>query len=422
MPADTIGIIFHSHGCKLLGTLYRPHGEGKKPTALLLHGIPGNEKNVDLAYALRDAGWNAVTFHYRGCWGSEGNYSLTGIVDDTIAAIDYLSTRDDVDMTRFAVVGLSLGGWGVVAAAARDDRIRAVVAVNPLVTPTDWALSDESAESFAAMLNGITSQEIKSQLKQLTLLQNVASKLANRPTMLITGEADELFSVEHQKVLADALPSLEWWRIPNATHILGDHRAVLVRGIVDWLNKNLEGFKNLQGFSVRSPNESDHARVINVLTEWWGGRDLTALLPRLYFQHFTDTSFIIEKNQNADGADSTLMDADKSKKNQRISAPSANSAFKGLNPELVAFLIGFMSQSQPHVAYIHFVGVHPSHRKHGLARYMYERFFALARSRGAHEVQCVTASVNTGSIAFHKRMGFEVEEGEMMRFRKKIKD
>jgi ribosomal protein S18 acetylase RimI-like enzyme len=171
---------------------------------------------------------------------------------------------------------------------------------------------------------------------------------------------------------------------------------------------------------LRHPIESDHARVINVLTEWWGGRDLTALLPRLYFQHFTDTSFIIEKNQNADGSD-------KSKKNQLTSAPSANSAFKGLNPddqnpELIAFLIGFMSQSQPRVAYIHFVGVHPEQRKQGLARYLYERFFVLARSRGAREVQCVTASVNTGSIAFHKRMGFEVEEGEMMRFRKKIKD
>jgi pimeloyl-ACP methyl ester carboxylesterase/GNAT superfamily N-acetyltransferase len=385
MPADTDGIIFHSHGCKLLGTLYRPDGKGKKPTVLLLHGIPGNEKNVDLAYVLRDAGWNAVTFHYRGCWGSEGNYSLTGIVDDTIAAIDYLSQRDDVDMARFAVVGLSLGGWGVVAAAARDDRIRAVISINPLVDPNDYVIGDEYAEGFAAMLNGITPKELQSQWMSLTPLQDIASKLANRPTMLITGEADELFSVEHQKVLADALPSIEWWRIPDANHVLGDHRVMLARGIVDWLTKNLEGLQDLQGLALRHPIESDHARVTSVMTEWWGGRDLTSLLPRLYFQHFTDTSFIVEK----DG-------------------------------ELVAFLVGFMSQSQPHVAYIHFVGVHLDHRKHGLARYLYERFFALTRSRGAREVHCVTASVNTGSIAFHKRMGFEVEEGEMMRFRKRI--
>jgi len=375
MPASTDGIIFPSHDSKLLGTIYRPHGDGKKPTALLLHGIPGNEKNVDLAYALRDAGWNAVTFHYRGCWGSEGNYSLNGIVDDTIAAIDYLSQCDDVDMNRFAVVGMSLGGWGVVAAAARDDRIRAVISINPLVDPNDYVIGDDYAESFAAMLNGITPRELRSQWMGLTPLQDIASKLADRPTMLITGEADELFSIEHQKVLADALPSIEWWRIPNGTHIFGDHRVVLVHGVVDWLTrfKDPSGFRNPKGLVVRSPTESDHPRVLNVMPEWRGGRDLTALLPRLYFQHFTDTSFIVEK----DG-------------------------------DLVAFLIGFMSQSQPRVAYIHFVGVHPEQRKHGLAKYLYERFFEIARSRGAREVHCVTASVNTGSIAFHRRMGFDV--------------
>lgn len=398
MPADTDGIIFPSHSSKLLGTIYRPHGDGKKPTALLLHGIPGNEKNVDLAYTLRDAGWNAVTFHYRGCWGSEGNYSLTGIVDDTIATIDYLSKRDDVDMSRFAVVGMSLGGWGVVAAAARDDRIRAVISINPLVDPNDYVIGDDYAESFAAMLNGITPRELRSQWIDLTPLQDIASKLANRPTMLITGEADELFSIEHQKVLVDALPLIEWWRIPLANHVFAEHRPILVRGIVDWLTKtftkDLEGFENLQGLTIRPPKESDHPRILNVMPTWWGGRDLTSLLPRLYFQHFTDTSFIVEK----DG-------------------------------ELVAFLIGFISQSQPRVAYIHFVGVHPDHRKHGLAKYLYERFFEVARSRGAREVHCITSAMNGGSIAFHKRMGFEAsepmkdydgDEGERVKFKNKI--
>ena len=239
MSADTDGLIFHSHGSKLLGTLYRPDGAGKKPTVLLLHGIPGNEKNVDLAYALRDAGWNAVTFHYRGCWGSEGNYSLNGIVDDTIAAIDHLSQRDDVDMTRFAVVGMSLGGWGVVAAAAGDDRIRAVVSINPLVDPNDYIIGDEFAESCAPMLNGVTPRELRSQWMNLTPLPDIASKLATRPTLLISAEDDELFNIEHQKVLVDALPSIEWQRIPQANHVFAEHRAVLVRNIMEWLIKNL---------------------------------------------------------------------------------------------------------------------------------------------------------------------------------------
>jgi predicted GNAT superfamily acetyltransferase len=46
----------------------------------------------------------------------------------------------------------------------------------------------------------------------------------------------------------------------------------------------------------------------------------------------------------------------------------------------------------------------------GLGRQLYERFFAAARQRGCSTVRCVTAPVNTGSIAFHTRMGFQVEK------------
>jgi hypothetical protein len=43
---------------------------------LLLHGCPGLQQNGDLAVALRDRGWNALIFHYRGSWGSGGRYDL----------------------------------------------------------------------------------------------------------------------------------------------------------------------------------------------------------------------------------------------------------------------------------------------------------------------------------------------------------
>ena len=66
------GIVITHAGSTMLGALYRAGGAGlaKRPTALLLHGIPGLELNTDIAYALRDAGWNVLMFHSRGCWGS----------------------------------------------------------------------------------------------------------------------------------------------------------------------------------------------------------------------------------------------------------------------------------------------------------------------------------------------------------------
>jgi ribosomal protein S18 acetylase RimI-like enzyme len=62
-------------------------------------------------------------------------------------------------------------------------------------------------------------------------------------------------------------------------------------------------------------------------------------------------------------------------------------------------------------AYIHFVGVHPGARGSGLGRRLYQEFFGVVRAHGRTVVRAVTAPVNTGSIAFHRRMGFEVEPG-----------
>ena len=100
---------FHSHGHKLLGGFYCAAGDSPRPTAILLHGVPGVEKNLDLAYALRDIGWNCLYFHYRGCWGSEGDYSFTGLADDIRAATEWVLSRPSVDPKRLALTGSSMG-------------------------------------------------------------------------------------------------------------------------------------------------------------------------------------------------------------------------------------------------------------------------------------------------------------------------
>lgn len=128
--------------------------------------------------------------------------------------------------------------------------------------------------------------------------------------------------------------------------------------------------------SFRPPVPDDHARVAAVIDAWWGGRQMALMLPRLFFTHFADTSFIVE---DEDG-------------------------------ELAGFLIGFLSQSRPGESYIHFVGVAPSQRGSGLGRELYRRFFAIAAERGATRVGCVTSPRNGGSIAFHTAMGFEGHE------------
>ena len=128
---------------------------------------------------------------------------------------------------------------------------------------------------------------------------------------------------------------------------------------------------------LRALREEDYPGTIRVLDDWWGGRQMAGLLPRLFFQHFADTSFSIEE--------------------------------KG---RVVAFLAGFISQSRSGEAYIHFVGVDPAWRGQGLGQALYERFFSAARARGAKSVHCITSPVNKGSIAFHRAMGFALAPGD----------
>ncbi len=127
----------------------------------------------------------------------------------------------------------------------------------------------------------------------------------------------------------------------------------------------------------RRPVEADHDRLVGKLDEWWGGRRIHVLLPRLWLQHFTGTSTIAE---DEDGTP-------------------------------VGFLIGFVSPDHPDRAYIHLVGISPNHRRSGLGRQLYERFFDDARAAGARHVSAVTWPGNHASIAFHGAMGFAIADG-----------
>ena len=124
---------------------------------------------------------------------------------------------------------------------------------------------------------------------------------------------------------------------------------------------------------IRALRPSDFTPVIAVIDEWWGGRPMARMLPRLFFDHFTDTSFAADRDE-----------------------------------ALAGFLVGFVSPAQPGEAYIHFVGVHPGERIQGLGRRLYGTFFDAVRARGCTRVRAVTSPVNTGSVAFHRRMELRV--------------
>lgn len=128
---------------------------------------------------------------------------------------------------------------------------------------------------------------------------------------------------------------------------------------------------------IRTVSSSDYYVLSPLINEWWGGRQMSDMLPKLFFDHFNETSFIAEK----DG-------------------------------EIIGFLIGFLSQSHSKEAYIHFVGVHPEYRKLNIGKELYNQFFSKVQSEYRKKVRCVTSPVNKTSIAYHTKMGFDIEQGD----------
>src|SRR6266436_1598048 len=86
-PPRSAQALVPSHGLGMNALFYLAGGVGPHPTIVLLHGFPGNEQNLDLAQSIRRAGWNVLYFHYRGSWGSEGDFSFSNAMQDTLAAI-----------------------------------------------------------------------------------------------------------------------------------------------------------------------------------------------------------------------------------------------------------------------------------------------------------------------------------------------
>ncbi|WP_040982658.1 GNAT family N-acetyltransferase [Oceanobacillus jeddahense] len=124
---------------------------------------------------------------------------------------------------------------------------------------------------------------------------------------------------------------------------------------------------------IRSLQSSDYDVLIPQINDWWGGRDMAGMLPKLFFNHFKDTSFIVEEDEE---------------------------------------IVGFLSQDKSDEVYIHFVGVHPDYRKKNIGKILYDNFLNKVKMADRKVIRCITSPVNKTSIAFHQKMGFMIEQGD----------
>lgn len=214
---NAIDITFKSHECLLKGKFYAVKDRGLFPTAIMLHGFPGNENDVlGLGQKMCEARINTLTFNYSGTHQSEGEFSLENTLRDILTAYQYLHLPEiissfNIDPMRICLGGASYGGGMALAFAANHPEINSVFSI----AGTDHGeLAREYSRnpSFAQMMDSIF-DELKAPLGPIKFggkeafkelmdnadrydLRSSALKLADRNILLLGGWEDLNVTIE----------------------------------------------------------------------------------------------------------------------------------------------------------------------------------------------------------------------------------
>jgi ribosomal protein S18 acetylase RimI-like enzyme len=141
--------------------------------------------------------------------------------------------------------------------------------------------------------------------------------------------------------------------------------------LTDWTDR---GIPRPLSMRTRGITKQDFDEIVTVMDQWWGGPSGTKPLP-IFFYEFGSSALITEE----DGV-------------------------------MVGFLLGFITDRDPRVGYIHLIGIHPQFRRRGVARALYEEFARRAENQGVVTLKAITTIGNQGSVEFHRALGFTMEE------------
>jgi uncharacterized protein len=248
-PAKMTVLHIPSHDVLINGLIYQPNGAGPHPTLIICHGLPGNEKNLDLAQAVRRAGWNAVTFNYRGSWGSPGVFRFAQNLEDADAVLIFLrdpanAARLAIDTRRIALAGHSMGGWVVAHTAAHDRGLIGAVLISAADMGRAGELPSEKAVPLMAddmeSLAGVTAESMAAEVREHSKefrMENAAAGLSQTPLLTITSD-DGL--APDAAALAKAIEAKGGHKITvlhmATDHSYSDRRIALESAVITWLN------------------------------------------------------------------------------------------------------------------------------------------------------------------------------------------
>jgi len=258
-PTANKQLLVPSGGVGMNAVFLLASGEARKPTLILMHGLPGNERNLDLAQAVRRAGWNVLTFTYRGAWGSPGAFSIAHAIEDANAAVDYLrqpevAAKYRVDPKRIVLGGHSMGAFAAAEAAASRDDLKGLLLIDAWNAGLDGQPVRDDPRKRAALvagfddlgnsLVGASAESLADEVVNSPAgwdLRTLAPRLAKQRVFLMW--ADHGIAEQNQALVkslkAAGASKLTTAHLPS-DHAFSDHRIALSRAVIAWLDGLVE--------------------------------------------------------------------------------------------------------------------------------------------------------------------------------------
>jgi uncharacterized protein len=249
-PARMEVLHIPSGGVKINGVAYLASGAGVHPTFVFFHGLPGNEKNLDVAQAVRRAGWNAITVNYRGSWGSPGEFRFGNNLEDANAVLAFFRDSANarslgVDTSRLVIAGHSMGGWVVALTAAHDRGLLGAI----LISAADMSnvgtkgRADLVRRMAASMesLAGVTAESMADERLGGAAKWRIADAVPGlaRLPLLVMSSDDGLAPQSDTLVSAVRAKGNPWVTTVHqpTDHTWSDKRIALQSSIVEWLER-----------------------------------------------------------------------------------------------------------------------------------------------------------------------------------------
>ncbi len=259
-PPTMEELSFISGGHKINGHIYIAAGEGPHPTVIMLHGFAGNEKNLDIAQALRRSGINSLFIHYRGAWGSGGEFMIPNAVGDVGNIISNLTDpkwakKRRVDTKKIGLLGHSFGGLIGTLATVENKEVQCYVFKAGWNAGLRASLINSNPETKTVVIEGISKDirkiggplygDAEAYVNDLALnadyynISNHVGELNTRKLLVIGGLKDMALPIdEHHrpfvKALREAGAKNMTELIIDDDHSFSGSRIKLSIAVVDW--------------------------------------------------------------------------------------------------------------------------------------------------------------------------------------------